>query len=325
MPKKNFRKLPDGILAKIARIDVDDIVVACVEVLEPSDFPRYAHLQLRLESGRLIIPPAAPPPARVGRYSYANVYGKDVVRKDLPMIPRSFSWDSPHFGDWTKGSYTHSRTRQVYERTFYPPKEVPLRIECLAQESDGSRFTLKFSVDQVLRRNAADFEKELLYNLNILQENVTAVNVFPSTATLADYVNTIHLQWQILPPGNIDETVRHMLAGRRVSPEQLRVMVERLTAMEHLNPDHYIAGSDSFLRYFGARFADDLVAFENVTYGNALYVMFEDWATLARRTRIDLLAGPRDGFERIPHHGGWIHRLGTLVRQRRERQAPRQA
>ena len=60
-----------------------------------------------------------------------------------------------------------------------------------------------------------------------------------------------------------------------VSAERQAVMKERITVMARLKPEAFITGSDGFLRYFGAKFGDDFVAFENVNYGNALYIMYE--------------------------------------------------
>ena len=61
-------------------------------------------------------------------------------------------------------------------------------------------FVVKFSIEQTLSRRANDFETDLLYNLNLLQENVGAVDVFPSAASLADYTNTVQIDWDILLP-----------------------------------------------------------------------------------------------------------------------------
>jgi len=191
-------------------------------------------------------------------------------------------------------------------------------------DQDTDTFTVKFSVDQVLSRLTPDFEDDLLYNLNILQENVAAALVFESTATLDQYLTTVHVQWEILPVGTVDEVLRKMLLGKPpISSEQQGVMRERLGVMARLNPKNYIAGTTGFLRYFGAKFADDFVAFENLQYGNAIYVMFQQWETLCQRSRIDLLKGPREGFERIIHSEGWIKRLESSLKHYRENQQRR--
>ncbi len=109
-----------------------------------------------------------------------------------------------------------------------------------------------------------------------------------------------------------------MLRGkRRVTDEQRRRIEARLRVLAQLRPEAYVAGTNGFLRYFGAKFGDNLITFENLAYGNALYVMYEDWRELSRRSRIDLLKGPRDGFDRIEHRDGWEDRLEALISRKR--------
>jgi hypothetical protein len=92
-----------------------------------------------------------------------------------------------------------------------------------------------------------------------------------------------------------------------------------LTVLNRLKPEAYIAGSDGFLRYFGAKFGDDFVVFENVRYGNAIYLMFEKWEELSKRSRVELLAGPRDQFMRVEHREGWKEQLEAQVLEYRRR------
>jgi hypothetical protein len=316
--KKNLLKIPNQVLSKLHTIELDDIIVACVKRLSRDDISKYTHLGLKVENDQLVIPPPAIPKASIGRYSKANVEGKEVVRKDLPMVTRTYSWQTPNWGDWSKGSHTHDQTREVYQRDFIRPKEVELSI-ALLEKRDDAEFIIKFAIEQVLSKRAPDFEDELLYNLNILQENVGAADVFPSAATLADYTKTVRVDWEILPPGKVDEVIKRMLQGKRaVAQEQQRTMEKRLQVMARHKPEAYIAGTNGFLRYFGAMFEDNLVVFENLTYGNALYVMYEKWETLSKKSRIELLKGPRDGFDRIEHRKGWEHQLGAIIRNHRK-------
>jgi len=313
--KKNIRSVPQRILDRIRSFELDDIVVACVKRLNPEDIPRYAHLGLKIEAGKLVMPGPAVPPARAGRYSKANVEGREVIRKDLPMVTRSYSWESPNWGDWSNGSHTHTVTRDVYQREFIPPKEVELSVT-FVEEAQGA-FVVKFAVDEVLNRRTPDLEAELLYNLNILQENVGAADVFPSAATLADYRNTIRIDWEILPPGAVDEVIRRMLQGKRpIRDDQRQLMEQRLKVLARFKPEAYIAGTNGFLRYFGARFSENLMVFENLNYGNAIYVMYDSWEELSKRSRVDLLKGDRNGFDRVEHREGWEDRLEALLKQK---------
>jgi hypothetical protein len=315
--RKNIRVVPKQILDRIHTFELDDIVVACVKRIKPQDIDRYAHLGLKVSGGQLVTPESQVPSPTSGRYSRANLEGRDVVRKDLPMVTRSYSWETPNWGDWSYGSHTQSVTREVYQRDFIPPKELELTISLLEMSGTGE-FVVKFAIDQTLTRKAADFETDLLYNLNLLQENVGAVDVFPSAATLADYTNTVQIDWEILPPGHIDEVLRKMLQGKRaVSADRQKVMEQRLRVLSRFKPEAYIAGTNGFLRYFGAKYSDNLVAFENLNYGNAIYVMYERWEALSKRSRVDLLKGNRDGFDRIEHREGWDEKLGALLKRKK--------
>jgi len=314
--KRNLLKIPLAILDRIRSFDQDDVVAATVKLLRPQDVPDYGHLGLAIADGALTAPEPGPPPPSSGKYSTANLYGMEKVRRDLPKEPKEFGFWAP---SWGSGSYHWvSHTRDVYRRDFYPPKEVNLSIEVL--ETRGNDFVVKFAIDQVISRRTPHFERELLYNLNLLQENVGAVGVFPSATTLQEYAATVHVDWQILPPGSVDEIVASMLKGKRpITAQQRTVMEERIAVMAKLKPEAFIAGSDGFLRYFGAKFGDDFVVFENARYGNALYLMYDDWQALSQKSRVELLAGDRGRFDRIIHQPGWVQQLTETVNDYRRR------
>jgi hypothetical protein len=318
MPK-NFRQIPDEVRRRLETFALDDVVAACAKRLRPQDVGRYSHLGLRLVSGQLVVPPPFVPDAGGGKYSRANVEGKEVIRHDLQKIQKEVCFYAPNWGDASNGMHLVCHTRDVYQRDFIPPKEVELAITVL-DDRDGS-FLVKFAIDQVINRRSADFDAELLYNLNILQENVGAADVFESEATLADYAATIRVDWELLPVGQLGahEAVNRLLRGKRpVTAEQRAIMEERLTTFSRLRPTHFISGTSGFIRYFGAKYADDFVVFENLRYGNALYVMFERWQELSQRSRIDLLKGDHEGFERIEHREGWEDRLEAMVERYRQ-------
>jgi hypothetical protein len=318
MPK-NFRRVPDEVRKRLETFALDDVIVACAKQLRLQDVERYAHLGLRLENGKLVVPPGFVPDVRAGEYSRINVEGKEIIRKDLPKIAKGFSFYAPDWGDWSKGSHLVTHTRDVYQRDFLAPKEVELVITLLEQR--GEAFLVRFAVDQVINRRSADFEEELLYNLNILQENIGSVDVFPSEATIAEYVATIRVDWELLPVGQLGphEAVARLLRGKPISIKQKEIMERRLGVFAKLKPTHFISGTSGFIRYFGAMYDDNFVVFENIRYGNAIYVMFERWQELSQRSRIDLLRGDREGFERIEHREGWEDRLKAMLERHRQK------
>ncbi len=82
-----------------------------------------------------------------------------------------------------------------------------------------------------------------------------------------------------------------------------------------LEPQKLVFGTSGFRRYFGALMRDDLVVFENIEYGNAVYVMFEEWEELSKKSRIDLLSGKYgESFERVLHTSGWKSKLRSIIK-----------
>jgi hypothetical protein len=316
--KKNILKIPTKILDQITAFDQDDVVAATVKLIKPSDVERYSHLGIRLGPEGISLPSPTTPDPNAGRYSHANLYGMEKKRTDLPMYKKEFGHWAPSWG--SSGTHYISRERDVYRRDFYPPKQVELSVTLIS--SPGDNFLVKFAIEQVINRRTPRFEQELLYNLNLLQENIGSADVFESAASLADYAASVHVDWQLLPPGTVEEVLIAMLHGKRsVTADQQTVMKERVTVMSKLKPEAYVTGTDGFLRYFGAKFGDDFVAFENAQYGNALYIMYESWETLSKKSRIEILAGDLDSFDRIEHRKGWIDQFsGRVSKYRKKKQ-----
>lgn len=65
--------------------------------------------------------------------------------------------------------------------------------------------------------------------------------------------------------------------------------------------------------YVGAKYADDLVVFENFKHGNALYILYEDWQTLSQKPRSEILRASTKDFDRVIHTDGWETRFALLM------------
>lgn len=318
--KKNIRKVPTAIRQKLRRFRGVPVIVA-VAMKVPLSYiaaGSYKHLRITESDGSLTVPPFVVPPASQGTFSSFNVRGWVVVRNDLPKITKTYSFDSPNWGDWSKGSHEVEWDRLVYRRDFHSPPELAIRMELLSTEPGADpRFIIRFQVADILNQSHPEFETLLFFNLNLLQENVGACGVFEADADLPEYLRTITVEWEILPPGDRKGNLAKILAGRPPD-ETSRAVTERYDTLAALLPLSFIHGRSGFRRYFGAKFAEDLVVFENIDYGNAAYVMFERWETLSQKTRLDLLAGPADGFVRVVHRSGWQGQLRSIIQKYRD-------
>jgi hypothetical protein len=321
--QRNFRKIPNSVQNKVKKFKHDDIIVACVKKIPAPDIVagKYAHIGIKMDGNEVKFEERIMPNQRAGRFSRINIEGVTVVRKDLPMITKTFSIEAPNYGDWSNGSHDVEWDREVYQREFIGPKELELEIELLDRETkDGKRvFVFKFHIDEVLNRTERNFEDDLFSNLNLLQENVGAADVFPATATREDYLKTIFVDWEILPPGKRDDIVSRILSGYRSPTTELqKKLLARYDQLNKLKPIAFINGTSGFQRYFGAKFSDKLVAFENIEYGNAMYVMYDQWEELSKKSRLELLGGSRTGFDRIVHTAGWEEKFSELIRDKRQ-------
>ena len=81
---KNLLKVPRHIVQRLATFDQDDVVAATVKLVLPTDIARYTQLGISLNGDDVGLPDPQPPSPAAGRYSNANLYGMEKVRRDLP-------------------------------------------------------------------------------------------------------------------------------------------------------------------------------------------------------------------------------------------------
>ncbi|MGE0290437.1 MAG: hypothetical protein AB7F35_25475 [Acetobacteraceae bacterium] len=311
--KQGFRQIPPFIRKALAAISADLVVVVATKKIPITDIKSgvYAHLELLWDGSNIIAKTSVVPPEAGGKASDRNVNGWEITLRDQPKITKTRSWETPNFGDAAiYGTHTHYHTQEVYQRKIFEARHLPITVEVLKQPLDGNIAVIKFAIDCTLDRARDDFDDELLFCLNLLQENTGAVGIYASDATRQEFIGTIALDWEIFPPGTTDEVVLAFLSSRRGKTfKPSGELASRIELFNRLEPVGILRGNGSFGSYVGAQFADDLVVFENLHYGNALYVLYDDWADISKRSRLDLLKGTTKNFDRFPHRDGWEDRF----------------
>lgn len=121
----------------------------------------------------------------------------------------------------------------------------------------------------------------------------------------------------MLPPGTRPEKVidKMNLQGKG----DIRTANQYLSVLTRLGIDHltYIVGFGGTSRYVGAKVASNLVVFENIHYGNAIYVIRRNWKTLSKMSRTELLTGHSQVIDRVIHSGSnWELKLKNIVKAR---------
>jgi len=320
--KKYFKKVPSIIHERIQEINGDFIVATVISVKE-EDFsnPLYSDFDFRIENGELAFNSEIVPSIEKGRFSKKNINGYRIKFPDRPRVLKTYyAGERPIFGDYSKGTFSLFITRMVIPYIDIPPKDIALNIELLeTRVVDGqNEYLIKVSTNQVLNQAINNFNNELLFNINLLQENIGSVNVFSSNTTLAEYVSTLDVNWEIFPPGERDEDLRRITENlRNLSPQRIEDIQERYQLLRSENPVRFINGRSGMIRYFGAQFSENLVVFENTRYGNAMYILFENWQELSRLSRLEVQNRPPDQYIRICHKGNWQETIKAIIRARR--------
>jgi hypothetical protein len=325
--QRNIWKVPEAIRNALSNIRSDLVVVAVTKRVSVKDIEKgvYSHLGLGYENGQLVSTPSVIPPKVMGLFSTRNVEGWKIRRDDLPMITKTFSWETPNFGDAARyGTHTSYRDRDVYQWEYYEP-HLSISTEVLKIPENGGEFAvIKFAVMNIHDHTRTNFQRDLFFSLNLLQENVGAAHVYASTATREDYIGTIALDWEVFPPGTVEEVIATLSKNKGgEAAQKTDVLEDRVKLFSRLKPMAYLRGTGGFGSYIGAQFADDLVVFENMNYGNALYVLYSDWEDISKRSRLDLLKGTNKGFDRFVHTGNWKTQFLEHIRVEMDKRNPK--
>lgn len=303
-----FRRLPPALLAQIEALGDDPFVFGRRTRASAIDLDALA---TRLELQHLEAQWRGLPPEAAGRWSRWNIGGRMVTRRDLPKTHRSWSFDTPNFGDYSRGSHTTSWTREVYQTE----RLYGQQLEAVVSHSSSTELpTVTAWVDKSFPNLDGDRPRALLYAASLAREWFGAVMVLPLDAS-GVVIETQQVTWEILPPGTPEElrTAVRVALGPRFTDAEADEAIERITLVEQLHPRHRLIGTSGFQRYIGFQFGDDFVAFENPRRGNALYLMFEDWEQLSQLSRTELLASGTTGYSRIVHRSDWFDRLSAAV------------
>jgi len=253
------------------------------------------------------------PVSDFGPVSRYNTDGRVVVHKDKPMETayRQAEW---RWLEW-RGRYdTEEQSRIVdvpykrYPRTFIPPPSVELTIGKTA----ASRLAI---LSPRIELNASN-KDSVIHIINLFLEIFGCCEVFSDS--LEEMVSSPlrRLNWRILPPGKypwpklksqIDRLLQYMTKGNR------KVIEYRLEVINSYGPAFYAIGQAGFRGYIVLGFPDRSLFFlESMYFGNATYVFAENWETLSKMTKAEIL-GQDLHVDRIIHRQGWQQRVHQLL------------
>jgi hypothetical protein len=296
---KKFYRLDDG-TSIILGVPVNDGTIKTI---------RQIGFTEKIDEGETILPPA-----KFGPICRYNCDGKEIVHKDQPMetVYRQIEWT---WEQWAGRYDTETMSKIVdvpykrYPRTLDPPPSVELSI---TTNKNGQRYIVSptFNLD-------FDDNDLLLHTLNIFLEIFNQCQVLTEDLDSYSIQNLKQLNWRILPPGKYPwKKVEGQLTPIIEKEKQQNQVVirHRLEIITGYNPEFVAIGKAGFSGYLIFGFPKkNLYVLESLYYGNATYVFEENWETLSKLTKAEILTGNFQQ-DRIIHRVKWDGHMRKLLR-----------
>ena len=143
----HFRRIPDHIGRELNGIKAPFVVVSTTLKLSLDDIARgkYRKLGITIHDGQVSCSPSLVPHVANGYYSKYNRYGREISLKHLPKVYKTYHWETPNFGDPSKGYHDNYRTYLTWQYKFIAPRDWALSFQIL---KNGDDFVLiKVSVE----------------------------------------------------------------------------------------------------------------------------------------------------------------------------------
>jgi len=324
--KKNFLKLPVEIEVALSKIPVGEkCIVGCAKLVTNEELKagNYRHLYVETVSDIPENFETLIPSQNIGPVSYRNVMLIERIDKSRGKHSKVIYGRAPT--RWRGGFHGTSYRRDVWHKIFLQPAMSRIAFKRLDQDVHQKGIMVRFQVEEIIDRTQSDYLVTLLRCVNLLQENVGKIGLFPLSATEEEFIRNASedIGWQVVPDLKRAEVwggITRKLSKR--SPELGRKVQERFDFIKSLKPRRVMHGTRGFVGYFAVEFTDSLTVFEHLEMDHAMYVIRNDVQKFSHLTRTELTAHLHSGVEKIIHSKNWKTRLGEIVKKARGEAAP---
>lgn len=310
MKNKNFREIPEYIRQKLNTSKYISCIVGSTEKINKKNVNKFENLGIKFENNKLVLPKKSIiPDIKNGRYSKYNFLGRNIIRRDLGKTTKMQFYRCT---DWHGQEHTGYYPRSVWVREVLDAPSYVLEFELMAENNE--EYIVKFTVGGILDISSANFESELLFKCNLLQENVGSCDIFDLNARNEEILKSYIVDWEIFPPGSIDAQSIYETLPEGINKPSFTEFTERYNVIMELKPKEIFRGRGQFNKYFGVKLNSGKVIFENIFTGNALYVVHSNWEKISKTPRSILMKLDNDkDFERIIHNKYWKQHLYKAI------------
>lgn len=303
--KKNLNKIPREVIKTIRELPDQYFKVGVKIEITDKNIEQFKNFGLRWQDKKLVCMVKVLPLSNNGRYSRYNRNGRSVRRKDLPKVDKTFWGECYPYGNKNCSKVSYCYTKKVWQVEEWLPQFIEIAVNI---EKEKDAFFAIFEVNNIIDKHRDDFEDDLLFAINLMQENVGRFEVYPEQVGPDEIRKWEYVDWEFLPPGKIDYAFIKRFFGKKTKQHQKEIQ-DRYNYLESLSPERMVRGTNYFSKYFGAKFENGTVVLENTESGNAIYVFHRNWQEFSKLSRSDLRRMKSLEVARIVHSGNWKKKL----------------
>ncbi len=243
-----------------------------------------------------------------GKISSFNISGKEIKRKDLPlikkMIPQYRTWK-----DWHGREHDgiQHRTMDVYPIDFISPPSEKLSLKDIG----GAMYIATRQID--LSSDPAS----VIHLANLLLEYFGEFEIFDLSKHKISDVFARQLQWEVLPQGKYPWSKASSIVTpylTKLSQSEKGVIEHRMREISKYEPDFLATGRGGYSGYFVYGFTSKRLHFlESIHLNNATYIFGDNWEDLSSLSKEEIINGEHEHL-RVIHDKKWIGKIRQLLR-----------
>lgn len=198
--------------------------------------------------------------------------------------------------------------RERYPRIEYAPYSVELTLK---YSEDGSLFVITPPIEFCYQN-----EKKLINTINIFLTVFGECEVLTENYEKLMPTKVIRLNWEILPQGEYPwEKVQKDLdtISEHKGKTARKMLLDKCEYINSFHPDFRAYGKSGFRGYVIFGFKErNIYVLESVYTNNATYVFGENWETLSKLSKAEILNGELQKA-RLIHNDNWQHDIDELL------------
>lgn len=294
-------------LSKLNFVEENSIIrIGVTDIERFSDKLKAIGFPSEISAGQTLLPKA------IGPVSLRNSEGDFIIHKDKEKETH-YAMREWTYNQWAGRGKTREVTESVavpytrYSRTTIPPQSIELIAINTNNELMIISPEIKFNEDN---------KNMIIHIVNLYLEIFGECQVFDIENNPIIIPKLIKLNWGILPKGKMPWKKRRKQISKfidRATGENKKVIEKRLGFINEYGPDFSAIGSGGFSRYIVFGFINkNIYVLESVDVNNATYTLEDDWESISKLTKADIL-NRKLHRHRIIHSKSWYERIGVIL------------